>query len=89
MKIQKLSNILFTFGLIVIIVGILTGITLGFVTSNGFNLVITITVGMLSLLVGGGCVSVSQSLSEVSENRKKDEEILSEILTKIQNENND
>lgn len=90
MKKKKLPDILFKAGLCVLIGGILSGIVLGFVTSGGgFNLSASITAWLLSVVCAGGLTAVSGSLSEVKENKEKDEEILKRIIEQLQTENNE
>jgi len=85
---KRLADVLLIIGLFVIIIGIITGIGLGYALSeNGVNLIIAIPVCMLSIVVGGGCISVSGSINEAEENKSDDLELLKEIIEKVKEEN--
>ena len=83
---KKLADILFVFGIGLIIVGILAGVMLGFVTGGGFNLVPAITIWLLCRVIGTGFVSVSGSVNKVNTQKTDDEESLRLIIEKIKNE---
>lgn len=84
---KKLADVLLIIGLFVIIIGIVTGIGLGYALSDkGINLIITIPVCLLSIIAGGGCISVSGSISEAEENKADDLELLNEIIQKVKEE---
>ena len=75
MKNKKLPDILFSIGIIIIILGVLLGVLLGFVLSEqGFNLVPSITTWLLSLITGTGFITVSGSINEAKEKKEDDEE---------------
>jgi uncharacterized protein (DUF697 family) len=89
MKSKKLTDVLFIFGVCLLVGGILSGIVLGFVLGdNGFNLVVSIITWLLSVITASGFITVSNSLSEVAQNKQKDEEILQMIIDKVKEENN-
>ncbi|MBR1731716.1 MAG: hypothetical protein IJ725_04720 [Ruminococcus sp.] len=83
---KKLADILFVFGIGLIIVGILAGVILGFVTGGGFKLVPAITIWLLCIVIGTGFVSVSGSVNKVNTQKTDDEESLRLIIEKIKNE---
>lgn len=83
---KKLGDILFAFGIGLIIVGILAGIVLGLVTGEGFNLVPAITAWLLSIVIGTGFVSVSGSVNKINAEKTNDEEELRLIIEKIKSE---
>jgi len=70
---KKLGDILFVTGIGLIIVGVLTGVVVGFITGDSFNLVPAITIWLLSIVIGTGFVSVSGSVNKV--NQKNDDEV--------------
>ena len=80
---KKLVDVLFVFGIGLIIVGLLAGVILGFVTGEGFNLVPAITVWLLSIVIGSGFVSVSGSVHKVNTQKSDDEEELRMIIERI------
>ena len=80
---KKLADIIFAFGIGIIIVGILTGVIFGCITSGGFNLVPAITIWLLSIVIGTGFVSVSGSVSKINSEKTNDEEELRLIIEKI------
>jgi uncharacterized protein (DUF697 family) len=89
MKSKKLTDVLFILGVCLLIGGILAGIILGFVLGDkGFNLVVSIITWLLSVITASGFITVSNSLSEVAQNKQKDEEILQMIIDKVKEENN-
>ncbi len=83
---KKLADFLFVFGIVLIIVGILAGIIIGFVTDEGFNLVPAITIWLLSIIIGTGFVSVSGSVNKVNVEKTNDEETMRMIIEKIKSE---
>jgi hypothetical protein len=90
MKHKKLPDILFFVGVSIIIIGVLLGVLLGFVMSDrGFNLVPSITVWLLSVITGTGCVTISGSLNEAKEKKKDDEEFLKLLIEQIKEDKTD
>ena len=83
---KKLADILFVFGICLIIVGILAGVIFGFITGDGFNLVPAITIWLLSIVIGTGIVSVSGSFAKIDTKEKDDEEAMRMIIEKIKSE---
>ena len=83
---KKLADFLFVFGIGLIIVGVLTGVIIGFVTGEGFNLVPAITIWLLCIIIGAGFVSVSGSVSKVNTEKTNDEETMRMIIEKIKSE---
>ncbi len=87
MKNKKLTDLLFMGGICVIIVGILLGTVLGFVTGGGgFNILPAFVTWLICLVTGTGMITISGSLSEVGEKKKNDDEMLRMILEKVKNE---
>ena len=84
---KKLADILFVSGICLIIVGVLAGVIIGFVTGDGFNLVPAITIWLLSIVIGTGFVSVSGSVNNVNAKKDSDEEVMQQIIEKIKNDN--
>ena len=84
---KKLADILFVSGICLIIVGVLAGVIIGFVTGDGFNLVPAITIWLLSIVIGTGFVSVSGSVNNVNAKKDSDEEVMQQIIDKIKNDN--
>lgn len=80
---KKIADFLFTFGICLIIVGVLAGIILGFVTGEGFNLVPAITVWLLCVVIGTGFVSVSGSVNKVTQATNDDEDVVRLIIEKV------
>lgn len=80
---KKLADFLFVFGIGLIIVGVLTGVIIGFVTGEGFNLVPAITIWLLCIIIGAGFVSVSGSVNKVNTEKTNDEETMRMIIEKI------
>ena len=83
---KKLADFLFVFGIGLIIVGVLTGVIVGFVTGEGFNLVPAITIWLLCIIIGAGFVSVSGSVNKVNTEKTNDEETMRMIIEKIKSE---
>lgn len=83
---KKLADFLFVFGIGLIIVGVLTGVIIGFVTSDSFNFVPAITIWLLCIIIGAGFVSVSGSVSKVNTEKTNDEETMRMIIEKIKSE---
>ena len=83
---KKIADILFVSGIVMIIIGILTGVILGFVTGDGFNLVPAITVWIFSMIIGAGLVSVSGSVNKISIKKQDDEEEIQMIIERIKTE---
>ena len=86
MKGKRLTDILFTVGIVVIIAGILGGIVAGVVGGNGFNLIPAVAVWLASVIGGTGIVTISGSLSEAKSKKNDDVELLREIMNKIKND---
>ncbi|MBQ7505264.1 MAG: hypothetical protein IJT79_08115 [Ruminococcus sp.] len=84
---KKLADILFVSGICLIIVGLLAGVIIGFITGEKFNLVPAITIWLLSIVIGTGLVSVSGSVNKVNAQKDDDEETLQQIIEKIKNDN--
>ena len=84
---KKFADILFVSGICVIIIGVLAGVIIGFVTGDGFNLAPAITIWLLSIVLGKGFVSVSGSVNKVNTKKDNDEDVLQQIIDKIKNEN--
>ena len=84
---KKLADILFVSGICLIIVGVLAGVIIGFITGDVFNFVPAITIWLLSIVIGTGCVSVSGSVNKVNAQKDNDEEALRQIIDKIKNDN--
>ena len=84
---KKLADILFVSGICLIIVGVLAGVIIGFVTGDGFNLVPAITIWLLTIIIGTGLVSVSGSVNKLNTQKDSDEETLQQIIEKIKNDN--
>ena len=78
---KKTSNILLSVGIVIIILGIVTGIIVGF-----FNFIISIPICMLSLLIGGGCASIAGTLGEAQQSKADDLKLLNDIIQKVKNE---
>lgn len=83
---KKLADFLFVFGICLMILGLLAGVMLGFLTGDGFNLVPAITTWLLSIVIGTGFVSVSGSVSKVHMQKSDDEEELRLIIEKIKSD---
>ncbi len=83
---RKLADILFVFGIGLIIVGVLAGVVLGFITGDGFNLVPAITIWLLCVIIGTGFVSVSGSVNKANAQKDDDEEELRLIIEKIKSD---
>ncbi len=89
MKNKKLPDILFSIGIIIIILGVLLGVLLGFVLSEqGFNLVPSITTWLLSLITGTGFITVSGSINEAKEKKEDDEEFLKLLIEQVKESDN-
>ncbi len=89
MKNKKLPDILFSIGIIIIILGVLLGVLLGFVFSEqGFNLVPSITTWLLSLITGTGFITVSGSINEAKEKKEDDEEFLKLLIEQVKESDN-
>ena len=84
---KKLADILFAAGICLIIVGILAGVIIGFITGDVFNFVPAITIWLLSVIIGTGFVTVSGSVNKVNDKKDNDEEVLRQIIDKIKNDN--
>lgn len=84
---KKLADILFVSGICLIIVGLLAGVIIGFVTGDVFNLVPAITIWLLTIIIGTGLVSVSGSVNKLNTQKDSDEETLQQIIDKIKNDN--
>lgn len=90
MKNKKLPDILFSIGIIIIILGVLLGVLLGFVLSEqGFNLVPSITTWLLSLITGTGFITVSGSINEAKEKKEDDEEFLKLLIEQVKTDDTD
>lgn len=83
---KKLADILFVLGIGLIIVGVLAGVILGFITGDGFNLVPAITIWLLSVIIGTGFISVSGSVAKIDTQKDDDEEAMRLIIEKIKSE---
>ncbi|MBQ5347514.1 MAG: hypothetical protein IIU39_05650 [Ruminococcus sp.] len=89
MKEKKPADILFFIGVCVLIIGVLVGIALGFLFGEGgFNLVPSITVWLLCVVGGTGCITVSGSLTEAEEKKRDDEEFIKLLIESVKNEEN-
>ncbi len=82
---KKLADFLFVFGIAMIIVGLLAGVVVGFVTGEGFNFVPAITIWLICVVLGTGFVSVAGSVNEVKEKHEDDDEMLKLIIEKVKN----
>lgn len=89
MKNKKLADILYFIGVVLIILGILLGCAVGFFFGGGgFELVPSITVWLLSIIIGTGLISISDSLFEAEEKKADDEEFIKLIIENVKNEDN-
>lgn len=78
---------LFTIGVCIIIAGIIAGVAVGLLSGGeGFNLVPSITIWLLSVISGTGVMTVSGSIEEAQNRKKTDEEMLKLIIDKVKNE---
>lgn len=85
---KKLSDILLIAGGCLLIGGIIAGVIIGRITAEqGLNLVVAVPIWLLSIVAGGGCISVSGSISEAEGNKANDLELLNQIIEKMQSEN--
>lgn len=86
MKNKRITDVLFTVGIVVIIAGILGGIIVGMLSGDGFNFIPALAVWLVTFFTGTGIVTVSGSLSEAGEKKQDDAELLDMILEKVKNE---
>ncbi len=83
---KKFGDVFFVAGICIIIVGILAGVAVGFLTGEGFNLPPAITVWLICVVLGTGFVSVSGSFQEVSQKKQDDDEMLKMIIEKVKSD---
>lgn len=89
MKNKKLADILYFIGVVLIILGILLGCAVGFFFGGGgFELVPSITVWLLSIIIGTGLISISDSLVKSEEKKTEDEQFIKLLIESVKNEDN-
>lgn len=89
MKNKKLADILYFIGVVLIILGILLGCAVGFFFGGGgFELVPSITVWLLSIIIGTGLISISDSLVKTEEKKTEDEQFIKLLIESVKNEEN-